>query len=145
MSVTLLVTLATLLLENKNFLAFASVIKYSCCNLSTINVRCTDLNCSVLVDKEYLVELDSSTLLSREAVDEDFHTSLYFELLACNVYDCVHKKLKILKVLDSRRLPWQLFNYACQSVNIFYKKLLLVLELHLLNVDSLLHLHSLLY
>ena len=104
MTVTLLVTLATFLLEYKNLLALASVVKYGCCNLGTLYVWCTDLYCAVCVDKEHLVELDCSTLLSRKAVYEDFHTSFYLELLACNVYDCVHKNLKILKVLESKRL-----------------------------------------
>ena len=93
MTVQFLITLTTFLLEYKNLLALASVVEYSCCNLCALYVRCANLYCSVLIDKEYLVELDSSTLLSRKAVYEDLHTSLYLELLACNVYDCVHKNL----------------------------------------------------
>jgi len=52
----------------------------------------------------------------------------------------------MLKVLDSKRLLMQLFIFGLTiSKYLLYKKLLLVLELHVLNVDSLLHLHSLLH
>ena len=116
MTVTLLVTLTTLLLENKNLLALASVVENSCCNLSTVHIWCTNLDSLTLCYEEYLVELYCCTLLSREAVDEDFHASLYFELLACNVYNCVHKKLMNIKVLDCKR---QLHAALCSGLTIF--------------------------
>ena len=58
-----------------------------------IYIGSTDLDTRVTRDEEDLVELNISTIRSREAVDEDFIASLYLELLACNVYDCVHNKL----------------------------------------------------
>ena len=43
-----------------------------------------------LVDEEHLVELDRLTVVSRETVHKDVHSSFNLKLLACNVNDCVH-------------------------------------------------------
>ena len=92
MAVALLEALATDLLEDKNLVSLCIIINNSSLNHCTLYVRSSNLDVSVISDEEHLVELNSSTIRSRKAVYEDFITSFYFELLACNVNDCVHYK-----------------------------------------------------
>jgi len=91
MSVALLEALAADLLEYEDLVSLCIVINNCSLGHSTINIRSTDLDTCLRINEEYLVELYSSTILSREAVDEDFIASFNLELLACNFYDCVHK------------------------------------------------------
>ena len=102
MAVALLEALAADLLEDKNLVSLCIIINNSSLNHCTLYVRSSNLDVSVISDEEHLVELYSSTIRSREAVYEDFITSFYFELLACNVNDCVHYK-KLIKSFNRKR------------------------------------------
>ena len=93
----LLITFATLLLEDKDFLALARIVEYSRFHYSTVNIRRTDLHFAVFIHKKDLVEHYVSALLFRETVDENFHASFHLELLASNINNCVHI-IRILKV-----------------------------------------------
>ena len=103
MSVALLEALAADLLEDEDFVSLGIVIQNSGLDHRTIYVRSSNLDAGVGRDEQHLVELYSSTIRSREAVDEDFIASFNFELLACNVYDCVHKN-KLVKSFGRKRL-----------------------------------------
>ena len=93
MSVALLEALAADLLEDEDLVSFSIVIEDGGLDHCAIYIGSTDLDTRVTRDEEDLVELNISTIRGREAVHEDFIASLYLELLACNVYDCVHNKL----------------------------------------------------
>ena len=95
MTVQLLITFATSLLEYKHLVGLARVVENSCLHHCTLYVRGTDLYRSVCIHEEKLVELNSSTFLSRKAVDKDFIASFYLELLACDVHNCVHYTKKL--------------------------------------------------
>ncbi len=96
MAVQLLESFTTDFLENKYFLCLGLVIEDGSLDNSTLNVRSTDLDCTLILNEEHLVEFYFSTLASLESVDKDFHSSFNFKLLACNVYDCVHS-IKLIK------------------------------------------------
>ena len=91
--------LAADLLENEHLVCLGIVIEDGSLDNCTLYVRSTDLYCLSVLKKENLVELNCSTLVSLKAVDKDIHPSFYFELLACNVYDCVH----VTKLIKSFR------------------------------------------
>ena len=114
-SVALLESLVCNLLENKNLVSPASVIKYRRLNDCTLDVRSSDLHLALVVNEKHLVELNSSTFGLRKSLDKDLGASLYFELLACDVYDCVHL-IKLFKVSTvSVRSPNGSFSMAYRS------------------------------
>ena len=91
MSVALLEALAADLLEYKHFVCPCSVIENGCLNNGTLYIRSPDLHGSLVLNEKDLVELNISTFGLRKSLDKDFISSFNFELLACNIYDCVHK------------------------------------------------------
>ena len=93
MAVELLEALTTNLLEDDNLVSPGLVIDDGSLNDCTFNIRSTDLYCTLILNEEYLVELNISTFGLRKSLHKDLISSLYLELLACNVYDCVHYKL----------------------------------------------------
>jgi len=89
-AIELLESFATDLLENKHLLSLDIVVKNGCLYNGSLDVRCSYGYRSFLVEKKHLVKLYGLVLLLREAVYEDLLSCLNLELLACNVYDCVH-------------------------------------------------------
>jgi hypothetical protein len=103
-AIALLETLATDLLEYKHLVSAALVVEHGSPDHGAVNIRSTDLHGRIICgDEEDLVKLHGITLGSREAVDKDFVASFHLELLACNVYDCVHKN-KLVKSFGRKRL-----------------------------------------
>ena len=95
MSGAFLIALAAFLLEHEDFVRPAAVIHDSSLDHGAFNIRCTDLDITVIVYEKHLAELDHRALFLRKAVDENLSASFNLELLACNFYDCVHKTLKL--------------------------------------------------
>ena len=91
MAIALLEALATDLLEDKNLVSLYLIVQNCSLYYSTFNIRSSDLYSLSVSDEKNFSELHSSTFFSRKAVYEDFISSFNFELLACNVNDCVHK------------------------------------------------------
>ena len=93
MTIEGLEALAADLLEDEDLVGLGIVIQNSGLDHRTIYVRSTDLDGLSVSDEEYLVELYISTLGIGKPLHKDFVASLYFKLLACNVYDCVHQTI----------------------------------------------------
>ena len=91
MSVQFLEALATDLLENENLVSLCIIIENRGLDHCPVNIGSAYADLSFVIDEEDFVELHTGTVCSRKAVAKDFFSSFYFELLACNVYDCVHK------------------------------------------------------
>ena len=91
MTVALLETLATDLLEYEHLVCSCGIIENGSLYNGTFYIGSSDLDCSLILNEEDLVELNISTFGLRKSLDKDFISSFNFELLACNVYDCVHK------------------------------------------------------
>ena len=96
MTVQGLETLAANLFENKNFLSLGLVIKDSRLDASTIDIRGPDFDRLAILDEKDSVEHYFCTFARLETVYKDLHSGLNFELLACNVNDCVHF-IKLIK------------------------------------------------
>ena len=92
MAIELLESLATDFLEYEHLVTFHHFLEDSGFDDGAVNVRRADLHGALVVNEEYLVELYGSILGSTEALHEDFLSSFYFKLLACNFNDCVHTK-----------------------------------------------------
>ncbi len=91
MTVLLAIVLSALHLEDNDLVAFYERIDNLAYYFGTFYGRCTYLYCSFIVDKQYLVELNSLAFLSiLDVVDEQFLALLCLELLTVNLYDCVH-------------------------------------------------------
>ena len=92
MAVELLESFATDFLEYQYFLCLGIIIEHGSLNHCAFYVRGSDLHFALIVEEKHLVELDRLIVIGRKTVDENLCTSLYLELLACNVNDCVHSK-----------------------------------------------------
>ena len=115
MSVASLESLVGDLLENDNLVSSAGIINNGSLYNGSLDVRSSDLYLTLIVNEEYFVELNGSTFGLRKSLDKDFSASLYFELLACDVYDCVHL-IKLFKVSTvSVRSPNGSFSMAYRS------------------------------
>ena len=90
MAVELLESFATDFLEYQYFLCLGIIIEHGSLDYCAFYVRGSDLHFALIVEEKHLVELDRLIVLGRKTVDENLCTSLYLELLACNVNDCVH-------------------------------------------------------
>ena len=93
MAVELLEALATDLLEHEDLVGLSVVIQDGGLDHCALNIGSSDLNGVSVSDEENLAELYISTLGIGEPLHKDFVASLYFKLLACNVYDCVHQTI----------------------------------------------------
>lgn len=91
MTVEFLEALATDLLENDNLVCLYIISEDGSLYYCTLYIGSTYLYCCIICNKEDLGELHISTLGVGKPLHKDFISSFYFELLACNVYDCVHK------------------------------------------------------
>ena len=96
MSVELLVSLATDFLEYKHLLGLYIVGKNGSLDNCSLNIRGTYFDSSAVLDEEHFVELYSLVFFGCQAVDKDFRASFNFELLPCNINNCVHFN-KLLK------------------------------------------------
>ena len=92
MTIALLEALAADLLEYKHLVCPCLVVNDCCLDNCAFYIGSSDLYVSLVVNEKNLVELNVSTFGLRKSLDKDFISSFYLELLACNVYDCVHKK-----------------------------------------------------
>ena len=90
MAVELLESFATDFLEYQYFLCLGIIIEHGSLDYCAFYVRGSDLHFALIVEEKHLFELDRLIVLGRKTVDENLCASLYFELLACNVNDCVH-------------------------------------------------------
>lgn len=93
MTVELLEALAADLLEYKNLVSLCVVIENGGLDHCALYIRSSDLHVTLSGDKKNLLELHISTFGISEPLHKDFVSSFNLELLACNVYDCVHLKL----------------------------------------------------
>ncbi len=91
MTVELLETLTTDLLENEDLVGLGFVVQDSGLDNCALDIGSSDLDGLTVCDEEDLGELYISTFGIGEPLHKDFVASLYFKLLACNVYDCVHQ------------------------------------------------------
>ena len=92
MTIELLEALATDLLEDNHLVCPCGVVQDGGLHHCTLDVGSADLDGLSVSDEKHLAELDGVAVVLGKTVDENFISSLNFELLACNVYDCVHKK-----------------------------------------------------
>ena len=82
-----------------------------------LHIGSSDLHGGIICDEKDLAELYISTLGIGEPLHKDLVASLYFKLLACNVYDCVHR-VKLVKSFGRKRLPFrQLFINGLAVIN----------------------------
>lgn len=92
MSVEFLETLAADLLENDDLICFCVIFQDGSLYYCALNVRSADLHCAFSVNEKYFCKLHCFTFGLRKSLHKDLISSLYFKLLASNVYDCVHLK-----------------------------------------------------
>ena len=95
MAIALLEALATDFLEYEYLVSLYIVSEDGSLDNCTLHVRITELNLPVGVNQQNLVELDGGILCGRKAVAENLVASLDFELLSCNINNCLHKKTKL--------------------------------------------------
>lgn len=90
-TVLLPVVLATLHLEDDYLVAFYERSYYLSYYLGTLNSRCTYCDCSVVVNQQNLVKLNSLAFFRiLDVVNEELLALLSLELLTVNFYNCVH-------------------------------------------------------
>ena len=93
MAIELLEALAADLLEHEDLVGLRIVIQNGSLHNGSLNIRSSDLDGLTVSDEKHFAELYISTLGIGEPLHKDFVASLYFKLLACNVYDCVHQTI----------------------------------------------------
>ena len=93
MAVELLEALAADLLEHDDLVGLRFVIEDCGLHDGTFHIGSSHLHGISVGDEENLGEIYISTLGIGEPLHKDFVASLYFKLLACNVYDCVHQTI----------------------------------------------------
>ena len=93
MSVAFVEAFATDFLEYQNFVSSDIICENSSLYDCALYIRSSDLHVTLAGDKKNLLELHISTFGISEPLHKDFVSSFNLELLACNVYDCVHLKL----------------------------------------------------
>ena len=104
MTVQGLEALATDLLEYEDFVCFCIVVQDGSLNNGSFYIGSANLYGLTVCDEKHLGELYISTFGLGKPLHKDLITSLYFKLLACNVYDCVHQT-NFFKRLGLERLP----------------------------------------
>ena len=97
MTVTLLITGSTLLLEHED-LVILQVLQDFALHRGAFYNRCTYLNLTVVVYKQDFVEAQRRILFALETVNIKLSTLFSLELLTCNLYYYVHliNKLNVL-------------------------------------------------
>ena len=89
MSVALLGAGATLVLEDQN-LVILQMLQYLALYCGAFYNRCADLDLTVVVCEQDLVETYGRILFALETVNIKFATFLSLKLLTCNLYYNVH-------------------------------------------------------
>ena len=91
MTVLLAIVLAALHLEDNHLVALHERVHNFYYYFCTLNGRCADSHCSVLVNEQHLVEFNSLAGLGvLHVVNEEFLALFDLELLTVNFYNCVH-------------------------------------------------------
>jgi hypothetical protein len=85
------------LLEDKHLVSRSLIIEDGGLHNGAFHIRITELNLPFGVNQQDFVELNGLIFRRGKAVAEDLFSSLDFELLACNVNNCVHKKQNLFK------------------------------------------------
>ena len=93
MTVELLEALAADLLEHEDLVGLRIVVQDGSLNNGSLYIRSSDFHSLSVCDEKHFAELYISTLGIGKPLHKDFVASLYFKLLACNVYDCVHQTI----------------------------------------------------
>ena len=96
-TVELLETFATDLLENEDLVCAGRIIEDGGLHDCTLDIGGSYLDGLAVCYEENLGELHGLAVLCCEAVDKNLIAGFDLKLLACNVYDSVHIKLKLLK------------------------------------------------
>ena len=91
MTVELLEALAADLLEDQHLVGLGVILEDGGLDHGALHVRSTHLDLRAVSDEKDLGELHISTFGIGEPLHKDLVASFNLKLLACNVYDCVHK------------------------------------------------------
>ena len=91
MAIAFLETLAADFLEYEYLVSLGLIFEDGGFDDGTLYIRITELDLPFGVNEQDLVELDGRILRRRKTVDEDLVACFDLELLACNIYNCVHK------------------------------------------------------
>ncbi len=89
MTVHLLVSFSSLLVEDQNLFTF-DVLNHLGTYTCAADCRSTDSDFTILIFQHHGVKRNFRTLFVFQAVDEDLLIFLYLELLSCYFYYCVH-------------------------------------------------------
>ena len=96
-AVLLLISLSSLLFENDHFVAF-HVAKDFTNHFNTAHERSAQRNGSVIISKKNIGELNGVTIIAGKLVSVDELAALYFGLLTCDFYNCVHQLQCMFKI-----------------------------------------------
>lgn len=91
MTIELLEALATDLLEYKHLVSLYLVIEDSSLDNSALHIGSTHFESALVLDQQHFAELHDLAFGLGKSLNENLVASLNFELLACNIYNCVHK------------------------------------------------------
>ena len=91
MAIAFLETLAADSLEYEYLVSLGLIVEDGGFDDGTLHIRITELDLPFGVNEQDLVELNGRILRRRKTVDEDLVACFDLELLACNIYNCVHK------------------------------------------------------
>ena len=91
MAIAFLETLAADFLEYEYLVSLGLIVEDGGFDDGTLHIRITELDLPFGVNEQDLVELNGRILRRRKTVDEDLVACFDLELLACNIYNCVHK------------------------------------------------------
>lgn len=94
MTVELLISFTTFFLEYQNFVCLYMIYDSSL-HISSLDIRGTDFYRSVVIGQKDFAEIQGSTFLTVKTVNENFLSLFNFELLSCNIYNCVHLKFNV--------------------------------------------------
>ena len=119
MTIELLEALAADLLEDQHLVCLDIIFEDGGLHHGTLYIGSAHLDSRVIRDQEDFLELHISTLGIGEPLHKDLVASLYLKLLACNVYDCVHR-VKLVKSFGRKRLPFQAALYQWLSGHQLY-------------------------
>ena len=89
MTVALLITSSTLLLEDQD-LVVLQVLQDLALNRGAFYYRCTYFNLTVIVCEQDLVEANGRIYVALETLNIELATLLSLKLLTCDFYDNVH-------------------------------------------------------
>ena len=98
-AVELAIALATLLVEDEDFVALHEVIEDFTNYFCALDGGSAYGNCTVFVDEQYLVKFNSLAVFGvLDVVDKELLALFHLKLLTVNLYDCVHLRLMYKRV-----------------------------------------------